>query len=432
MESATSLVGSANPALAATRASRFGKNHRWKVLGVGVAANVSFFAAFSGLPTTAVLMRGSYHLDNTQLGLALGLLGLGIAVSELPWGLITDRLGDRRVLLIGLLATGAALALMALAGSPHGAHVPPLWLLAGGLFAIGFFGGSINGASGRAVMAWFAEGERGFAMSVRQTAVPAGGGLGALLLPALVHAQGYAAAYGLLALLCVASAAFAWLWLHEPPLQSATTTQGAGPASVPAPEGGPLREPQVWRIALAIGLLCAPQCAVISFAGVFLSDFSRAGLALASGALVLVQVGAAVSRIASGRWTDRHGNRRAYLRGASIATALLFAALAFAVYAATHGVLAPSHPLLLVLLVAGGICTSAWHGVAFTELATLAGVNRAATALGLGNSFAFIAMFVTSLAIPALLHLGDWPLAWAAMALCALLGWPVFPPARRT
>jgi MFS family permease len=427
MESATSLAGSANPAIPDKREKRFGPRHRWKVLGVGVGANVSFFAAFSGLPTTAVLMRTNYRLDNTQLGLALGLLGLGIAVSELPWGLLTDRLGDRRVLLIGLMATGAALLLMMLTGAPHGMHVPPLWLLAGGLFAIGFLGGSINGASGRAVMAWFREGERGFAMSVRQTAVPAGGALGALLLPALVHHQGYAVAYGLLALLCVASAGFAWLWLHEPPLEA--LPQGA--AAAPAAARGPLREPQVWRIAVAIGLLCAPQCAVIAFASVFLSDFSHAGLAVASGALVLVQVGAAIARIASGRWTDRHRNRRAYLRGCSVMTALLFAALALAVFAASHDMLSPSHPLLLVLLVVGGICTSAWHGVAFTEIATLAGASRAGTALGLGNSFAFIAMFLTSLAVPALLHLGGWPLAWLAVALCALLGWPVFPPARR-
>ena len=85
-------------------------SHRWKVLGVGFAANASFSAAFSGIPTTAVFLRSGYHLDNDGLGLVLGMLGLGIAVSELPWGLLTDRWGDRRVLLLGLLSTAAALA----------------------------------------------------------------------------------------------------------------------------------------------------------------------------------------------------------------------------------------------------------------------------------------------------------------------------------
>ena len=58
-------------------------------------------------------------------------------------------------------------------------------MLALGLLLVGLLGGSVNGSSGRAVMAWFREGERGLAMSIRQTAVPAGGGLGALMLPAL-------------------------------------------------------------------------------------------------------------------------------------------------------------------------------------------------------------------------------------------------------
>src|SRR5215217_5896289 len=88
-----------------SKAERFRANHRWKVLGIGVAANACFSATFSGIPATAVFLRSGYHLSNGELGLALGLLGLGVALSELPWGLLTDRWGDRRVLLTGLGAT---------------------------------------------------------------------------------------------------------------------------------------------------------------------------------------------------------------------------------------------------------------------------------------------------------------------------------------
>src|SRR6201996_9462596 len=117
--------------------------HKWKVLGVGFAANASFSAAFSGIPTTAVFLRSGYHLGNDGLGLVLGMLGLGIAVSELPWGLLTDRWGDRRVLLLGLLATAAALAAMAGFVAPRGADVPGIAPLALGLLAVGLLGGSV-------------------------------------------------------------------------------------------------------------------------------------------------------------------------------------------------------------------------------------------------------------------------------------------------
>lgn len=63
-----------------------GPAHRWRVLAAGVAANLSFSAAAAGIPTTAVWMRTAYRLDNGALGLVLGALGFGVALSELPWG----------------------------------------------------------------------------------------------------------------------------------------------------------------------------------------------------------------------------------------------------------------------------------------------------------------------------------------------------------
>src|SRR6266702_844622 len=242
-------------------------SHRWKVLGVGFAANASFSAAFSGIPTTAVFLRSGYHLGNDGLGLVLGMLGLGIAISELPWGLLTDRWGDRRVLLLGLLTTAAALTAMAGFVVPNGADAPGIVPLALGLLAVGLLGGSVNGSSGRAVMAWFREGERGLAMSIRQTAVPAGGGLGALMLPALASRFGFASVYAVLALACAMTAAFAWRWLHEP---SHADAEGAGAPHGNAVLGGasasvsPLRDIGIWRVALGSGVLCVPQLAVVT------------------------------------------------------------------------------------------------------------------------------------------------------------------------
>ncbi|WP_027055746.1 MFS transporter [Mesorhizobium erdmanii] len=401
------------------RAARvFSPGHRWKVLGIGVAANASFSATFSGIPATAVVLRQGYQLSNAELGVALGVLGLGVALSELPWGLLTDRWGDRRVLLTGLGATAAWLLAMAMLVVPTRSAVPDVVLLSASLLIAGLLGGSVNGSSGRAIMGWFRENERGFAMSIRQTAVPLGGGLGALVLPSLALAFGFSAVFGLLA---GASALFAWRWLHEPPAAGHVLSSAvAGPA--------PLRNIEVWRIATAIGLLCFPQVAVLTFASVFLHDFAGLGTAAISASLAAVQVGAMVMRVWSGRFTDRHGNRRQFLRSCSALSALAFAVLWLLVLASP--VMPGGQSLLIavlpLVLIVAGVSVSAWHGVAYTELATLAGAGHVGTALSLANTFVFVGFFLVPVAIPGLLHLWSWSGVWLSAAICAVVAWPIF------
>ncbi|WP_423758622.1 MFS transporter [Burkholderia sp. NLJ2] len=403
-----------------------GPAHRWRVLAAGVAANMSFSAAAAGIPTTAVWMRAAYHLDNGALGLVLGALGFGVALSELPWGMAADRFGDRRVLLTGLVATAAMLALMVCTIVPTAHAVPPLMRVVAAMSCVGLLGGSVNGSSGRAVMRWFGERERGLAMSIRQTAVPLGGGVGAALLPSLASHLGFAAVFGALMLLCAGSAALTWRWLHEPPAAPAAVP-GTVPRSVeqqqPARHArGPLASGRVWRIVLGMGLLCTPQFAVLTFATVFLHDFGRLGLAGISAAMVALQLGAMVMRVWSGRHTDRHGNRRAYLRGSVLVAAGSFALLAAATAGSQHVPLAA----IVAILVFAGICVSAWHGVAYTELATLAGANHAGTALGMANTIVYLGLFATPLAIPPLLAVSSWSVVWLATALIAGATYPLF------
>lgn len=334
-------------------------------------------------------MRSDYYLETTHLGVILGAMGLGIAPSELPWGLLTDRLGDRRVLLSGLGLTGLVLALMALFESPVSGYSPSPILLGVSLLLVGLIGGSVNGSSGRAIMAWFQKGERGLAMSTRQVAVSGGGALGAMILPFIAASAGFQAVYGVLAALCLAPSCFVWLWLHEP----AKETVAAPNTSVapPAKTISPLRNGQVWRTVFGLGALCIPQVAVLTFAAVFLHDFGGLGVAAISASIVAVQLCAAAGRVWSSRFTDRRKNRRPFMKACAVTTAGIYALLG--VLIVLMG-LFPEHralllPLSVIVLVIGGIVSSCWHGVAFTELATIAGMSHVGTALGLGNTFAF-------------------------------------------
>jgi MFS family permease len=399
-------------------------SHRWKVLGVGVAANVSFSAAAAGIPTTAVWLRADYHLGNAALGLALGAMGLGVALSELPWGVATDRWGDRPILLTGLATTAAALLAMMLFVVPSAASVPGLVWLVLAMCVVGLLGGSVNGSSGRAVMRWFQEGERGLAMSIRQTAVPLGGGLGALILPWLASTGGFRSVYGVLALMCAVSGGLAWRWLHEPPDAPEAPASALAGSRVPAaPAVSPLRDRMIWRVVLGIAILCIPQFAVLTFATVFLHDFGHIGIAGITATMVTVQLGAMIMRVWSGRFTDKRGNRRTYLRGSTLVAVASFVVLAGAVGSAYK----LSEALLISIIVFAGICVSAWHGVAYTELATLAGKERAGTALGMTNTAVYLGLFLTPLCIPHLLAMGSWGIVWLVAAVCALGAYPLFP-----
>ena len=383
------------------------QQHRWKVLAAGVGANVSFSCVVGGVPATAVYLRSSYQLSNSELGLALGILGLGIAVSEIPWGLLTDRWGDRPVLLTGLLS--AALSLLLLAA--FAGHAPTALGLCLGLFATGVLGSSVNGASGRAIMLWFQERERGLAMSIRQTAVPSGYALGAIVLPWLAHTYGFSAVFAAAAALCLLCSGLVWRWIHEPEIAQAK----------PALQRvSPLRDLNVWRAVLAISLLCAPQFTLVTYAVVFFHDGVGLSVATASLVLAVIQAGAIVGRLWSGHWTDQRNNRPTFLKACA-----LFSAAAFLGLSIASGVLpmpcALASVVLPVVLIVAGTLVSIWHGVAYAELATLAGAQRSGTAIAMGNSGAFLGLFLAPLVASAAVSQWGWGALWALCALCALV-----------
>lgn len=423
MSTMTLRPRAASPPPAARSTARFprrhGPNHRWVVLAIGVAAQASFAAAFSGIPVTAPTLRGDYHFSIGQLGVVMSAILLGIAVSEIPWGIWTDRLGERRVLLTGLLSTGAVLAAMAAGAVPTGSWLPKVWIVALGMLIVGILGGSVNGSSGRAVMAWFKDGQRGFAMSIRQTAIPAGGAVGAALLPWLAQTLGFRAVFGVLAGFCFVTAAATWRWLHQPELDDSSQASSGKHAALATGNPSPLRRPDVWRLALASGLLTVPQFAVLTFATVFLVENKHAALLVGSLTILAVQVGGAAARVWSGRWTDRHGGRRSYVRLIGVASAVALAGAAVVTHAPT--------PITASALAIGGLLASAWHGVAYTEIAHMAGADRAGTALGLENTTVFVAAFATPLLIPLLLNASSWALIWALAGICSLLAVPLIP-----
>lgn len=377
---------------------------RWHILAIGVLAQMTFSTVFAGIPVAGLLLRTSYHLSTARLGLILGCMGLGVALSEILWGQLTDRLGDKIVLVTGLGGMGTAMGLIALLAPPSLPH-PDDRVLGGLLVLAGLLGGSINAASGRAVMHWFGPAERGFAMSIRQTAIPVGGALGSLLVPFAASHAGFATAFGLLAaqsLLCMLAVAAG---LVDVPHAASTTR-----------DPNPLGRRDAWHIAIAAALLTVPQMAVLTFGGIYLADTLHLGLARTTFILIAIQLLGGLLRIVLGKLSDRHGSRRPLLRLTAVSAGSMALLLAWPGHAEATGIL---------LLGLAGLAGHAWHGIAYTEMAVMAGLSRVGSALGMIGMTIFTAACLTPWMIPGILHAAGWQGVWLTVGLLSLLAFPL-------
>jgi sugar phosphate permease len=373
--------------------------YRWTILAVGVGAQTSLAALQQGMPALGPALREAYGLSLSEVGAVLAAASWGILATLLLWGWLADRTSERVVISSGLAGAGAVLVATATTTSVG-------WLITG-LVVAGAFGASSAAASGRAVMGWFPRSERGFALGIRQMAVPIGGALTAFILPAL---SGVRPALLTLAAGCFAGALAAAIWLREPPPTDHT------PAKAPPP----FRDPRAWRLATGSGLLVCAQVAMIAFVVLFLHDHRGISAATAAAGLGVIQVGGAIARVWAGRNSDKLGRRIVPLRRHALGMGGFLLATA-ALADAPLAVLAP------VLLVAG-ILTMSWNGLSFTAAAEMAGRERAGTALGLQGTIMRVISAGAGVGFGAVVAATSWPAAFALLALLPLTGWWLLRP----
>ncbi|UOF90068.1 MFS transporter [Fodinisporobacter ferrooxydans] len=385
--------------------------YRWLILSIGVLAQITFAVGFAGIPISAVIMRTDYHFSISQLGFVLGSMGLGVAISEIVWGILTDKLGDKVVLIIGLVSMGATFLIICFGFVPKAGMFPNYLSLGILLMVAGAVGGSINSSSGRAVMSWFQDNERGFAMSIRQTAIPVGAAIGSLLIPYVASVYGFGRAFLTLAVLSFIVSICVWFWLVE--LKISNTSKGASHTEVKSP----FKRITVWKVALAGAVLTFPQMSVLTFSSVFLSDKHHLNLVTISIINFCINLGGGCLRIITGRLTDKHKNRRKVIS---------IIAIIAGIAGITLGLVSDQNAYVVVsLLVITGLAGNAWHGIGYTEIAVTAGVRYAGRALGMMGTTVFAVSFIIPYMIPFILRLSSWNGVWIVVGVASLIALPL-------
>lgn len=363
-------------------------------------AQAAYAATGLGLPAIAPAIRDDFGLTLTQTGVVLAAGFLGSLVTLLVWGIVADVVGERVVITVGQAATAGALVWAAYASSY--VELVVALALAGGL------GAGVNAASGRAVMAWFEEDERGLALGIRQMAVPLGGAVGAVALPLLEQHISLHAAFIGLAAGCLLAAVVAAVLIRVEPAEDHSVL------------ARPLRDPRVWRICIGSTFYVTTQLSLLGFFVLFLHDHRGVSTAVAAGAFAFTQVLGGIVRIAVGRWSDRLRMRIVPLRRIALA-------LAVAVGATAVLLDAPAWVIVPALVVAATL-SLAWNGLSFTAAAEAAGRARSGAAIGLQQTFLAAGGLVAPIAFAAVVHHGSWRLAFVLAALSPLVGYALLRP----
>jgi MFS family permease len=370
--------------------------YRWTILTLGTAAQTAYSGVFLGIPILAPALRLEYDLTLPEVGLVIAAANVGSVGTLLLWGLLADRLGERFVLGTGLLGASLALTVAAFA--------PSLAVLVAAIVVASALGGGVNAASGRAVLGWFEERQRGFALGIRQTAVPLGGTLAALVLPPIAGAWGVRGGLVALALGCFVTALAGLVGLREAPAEKEELHDLVHP----------LKDERVWRLSIGSGLILGAQACILGFAVLFLHGERGLSTAEAGVVLAATQLVGGALRIAAGRWSDHVRARLRPLR--QLATALAVSLVVTAIL--TNAPLA----LLVPALAIAGALSLSWNGLSFTATAELAGRARSGAALGFQQTALSVASTAAPPVFAAIVDAGSWSLGFGLAALFPLAG----------
>jgi len=373
--------------------------HRWSLLALLTSAyGLGAFGMLGVSPLSPALMQG-FALSRFEVAFIVPSVYVGGLLFSLPGGHLADQWGVRPTLL-GALALGG-IGLLAAALAPHFVVFLLCLVIAGSGWSV------VNPVLGKAIVDLFSLTERGIAMGIKQMGLTLGGGVSALVLPAIAVRWGWRVAVAACAVAMTAPVVFAWL-----PLRALARPRDE------TPEGNGVRMDWWWTRRPALLVLFAAgvvlgmlQSAVLAYLPVFSVQalgFSPVG----AGVLIAAaQIGGAVARlglgIASDRWSS--GRRPPWLMLTSVLGAITFLVYAWAPTAEPV-------PAALLAFVAG-IGAHGWVGIYFIISAEAGGAGR--SGLLSGVSFAAIVVGLLSGAplFGAILQLFDsYAAAWAVFA----------------
>ncbi len=380
---------------------------RWAILALVSVSHVIGASAQYGINTLAPFYQDELGLSRAQVGLFFSAFYLAMTGASFAAGWLADRLGVRNTTLQGHLAVGVCTVAASFAPSFAWAFLC--------FFLCGLGYAYLNPASTKGVMAWFYRDERATAMGIKQTGVPAGGFVTALLAPPLVLVVGWRGAFVALGVVnFFFGFVFSYLW--RDPLN------GAGSGATEKKPQSQIEAPlNVWGFlpaSFGTGIFLIGQMSLITYVPLYLKESMGFAPYWASQALAIAQGGAMIGRVGWGVASDRifGGRRKIVLIIIGLLSIVLMTGLSLMTKES-------SIPLLLTLVFLSGLCIVGYQGVSYALIGELAGTTRTGVAMGLMITInAGAATLGTPLFGYIVDRSGSYALAWQCLAGAIALG----------
>jgi nitrate/nitrite transporter NarK len=337
---------------------------------------------FLGLATLSVMNASySYILDAikaeltlsyTEAGALMSAYFVGYALGQIPWGLLADRYGSRKVMTLSVVGVSASNLLFGFASGFPDATATRLLagLLGAGVFVPGV----------RLVASWFGERERGTALGLLNV----GGSLGLMAATWATPFLGLFIGWRLSMMVIGASgllaAAIMWATLRD------------GERTVPAFRGdfwAPLRLPAFWVLSFVQFIRLGSYYTFIAWLPLMLKEEYGLGLVMAGTAMSLFNFAGMVSNPAGGVLSDRVGEKTVLLVSFGLLTVNVWGFL----------MLGPAGASIYFASFMLGWLINFVRSPAFTIIPKLFGAESAGATSGINNTFASIG----ALALPLLL-----------------------------
>ncbi|MFC7205020.1 MFS transporter [Haloferax namakaokahaiae] len=332
----------------ATATSESKETGSWRAVGTvagwQTAASLCYYTIFAATG----FFRDAFSLSESLVGVVLTAGLLGYTVSLFPSGAAVDSFGEKRVMILGLVALAVALVGVSFA--------PSYALLLGSVALLGAAYSSAMPASNRGIVGAAPAGRTNLAMGLKQVGVTAGSGASSLVVTGIAAFAAWQVGFWVIAVVAGGYAVvFAARYRGRP-----------GTGEFEWPEVSGLRDNGAYIALVAAGFFIGASIfSMLGYTVLYVQDVVQASATVAGVVLALTQVTGSIGRIGAGSLADRLGGANG---AATVALGQLAVAVGlFALLVGSGGGLA----LTVLVFVALGLTIHGSTGVFYSCLSSV-------------------------------------------------------------